>query len=246
MSSAIIIGASSGLGRALTETLAAAGNDVIVCARKKQDLEALASHLQIVYGVKATAVTLDLANISTETAATFVQQCFQILPELNQIYITAGIIDDNDKGAEAAAFLQQLMQVNCIGISYVFAEFCKHLKDKNSNITLISSIAAIRPRSANISYSASKIALEYFAKGTRHFYAESPMKIQLWRAGYMDTALSRGKKLLLPVAKPEAVAKTIFNNRNKNFGMRYVPFFWFPVAVILQCLPWGIFKKLKF
>jgi dolichyl-phosphate-mannose--protein O-mannosyl transferase len=62
----------------------------------------------------------------------------------------------------------------------------------------------------------------------------------------METALSRGKKLLFPVAKPERVAQVLIKNRNKDTGLAYVPVFWLPLSWVLQYLPWFIFKKLKF
>jgi len=243
---ALIIGASSGLGRSVAEQLAKAGHDVIISSRSEEDLKALSAHLQVRYQINAAVKMLDLAALDADSAAIFVQHCFDLMPNCTQVYITAGIIDDRDKGSDSVDYLPKLMQVNCLGISYIMRACCMHLQNKASNITVISSIAAIRPRGANIAYSASKIALEYMALGLRHHFAAGPMRIQVYRAGYMETALSRGKKLLFPVAKPERVAQVLIKNRNKDTGLAYVPVFWLPLSWVLQYLPWFIFKKLKF
>lgn len=243
---AIIIGASSGLGRALAEAIARTGTDVIMSARAEQELQILATHLRIRYQIQAEVIPLDLATLTTATAKNYVDQCFEKMPHCSQVYITAGIIDELDKGTEAVDYLPKLMQVNCMGISYVMNACCQWLQNRSANITLISSIAAIRPRGSNIAYSASKIALEYMALGLRHHFAQSPLRIQVYRAGYMETALSRGKKLLFPVAKPEHVARVLIKNRHKDTGLVYVPVFWLPLSWVLQYLPWFIFKKLKF
>jgi hypothetical protein len=61
----------------------------------------------------------------------------------------------------------------------------------------------------------------------------------------MDTGMTAGKKLLLPSAKPESAARFIFNHRRKNFRMKYYPWFWLPVSMVLRLLPWFLFKKIK-
>ena len=50
---ALIIGASSGLGRSVAEQLAKAGYDVIISSRSEEDLKALSVHLQVRYQINA-------------------------------------------------------------------------------------------------------------------------------------------------------------------------------------------------
>lgn len=59
MNETLITGASSGIGRAFAERLAAAGNDLIVVARRKDRLEELARSLS---GVNVEVVAADLAT----------------------------------------------------------------------------------------------------------------------------------------------------------------------------------------
>lgn len=59
---ALVGGASSGLGRAVAERLAAEGCDVAVSARRADVLEAVASELRERHGVRAVALPADLAD----------------------------------------------------------------------------------------------------------------------------------------------------------------------------------------
>lgn len=62
---ALVGGASSGLGRAIAERLAAEGCDVAVSARRAEILEAVAADLRARHGVRAVAVPADLAEPGT-------------------------------------------------------------------------------------------------------------------------------------------------------------------------------------
>jgi short-subunit dehydrogenase len=57
---AVVVGASAGLGRALAEALAAAGHDLVVVSSDARDLEALGSDLRIRHRVRIVVVPLDL------------------------------------------------------------------------------------------------------------------------------------------------------------------------------------------
>lgn len=242
---AVIIGASSGLGKSLAYCLAENGINVILSARSKRDLEAIANDLKIRFQIEAIPMQIDLEKIGKEEGLQFVNDCFSSFSKINQVYITAGIINEKDYGTQSTKVLKEIMSVNFLGIAFLIEAFSKKLSGKNSNITVISSIAAARPRSKNIAYASSKIALEYFVGGLQHYYENNLLRLQVYRMGYMDTVMTAGRKLFLPIAKTEKVAEYIFHNRNKKFRLKYYPRFLVIVAIIVKALPWIIFKKLK-
>ena len=59
---ALITGASSGIGAALAERLAHDGRDLVIVARRRERLEALASRLQAAAGVTVDVLTADLTE----------------------------------------------------------------------------------------------------------------------------------------------------------------------------------------
>ncbi len=86
--SAIITGASSGLGAAFARALAARGHDLILVARRGDRLAALAEALQTQHGIRAEAWPADLADpIALEEIA----QRITALPSLDLLINNAGL-----------------------------------------------------------------------------------------------------------------------------------------------------------
>ena len=59
---ALITGASSGIGAELARLHAAKGGDLVLVARRKEALEALKTELEKAHGITATVVAADLAE----------------------------------------------------------------------------------------------------------------------------------------------------------------------------------------
>ncbi len=59
---ALITGASAGIGRELAAVFAEHGFDLVVVARRRQELETLAESLKAGHGIKVTVIALDLTT----------------------------------------------------------------------------------------------------------------------------------------------------------------------------------------
>jgi short-subunit dehydrogenase len=247
MSTAVIIGASKGLGKAIAYELAAKGINIILSARNEKELEAIASDISAKYKLTPAILPVDLEKLNTDTAAGFVKDCFNKFNDITRVYITAAIADNNDAGLDTIDVLQQTNDINYRGSALLITCFSEKLQNTSSVISVMSSIAAIRPRGRNISYAASKIALEYHVLGLRHHLAVTSLRLQVYRIGYMDTDMAAGTNPpLFKKENPARVAKYIIGKSNAGGGLYYYPRFWRLVAMALKCVPWFIYKKLRF
>ncbi len=106
----IIVGASSGLGRALAERFAAAGCELVLLSRDIRDTSPLASHLAIKYAVKVSPVAMDL-NCSPLPFDAIDSILERHLP-LQGLLMPAGINDDNDVVGLSDKKLEYISRIN--------------------------------------------------------------------------------------------------------------------------------------
>ncbi len=242
-----VIGASTGLGRQTAEVLAGKGVSVILSSRNQRDLDALCQHLKIKYQIEASVFVLDLEKI-TDVAES--KLCIdKLLKENNypdSCYLLAGSIHDRDEHLEAIETLNPILQNNFRGPVLLMNELLVRKQKNPLRFIIASTIAAARARSKNIAYGTAKRALEQYCFGLMHSQAQSNVLIHIYRFGYLDTNLTYGQKLLFPAASTENIASRLFNDSGKGSGLYYLPKFWFWICLILNLVPFSIYKKLKF
>ena len=244
MQTAIILGASSGVGRALAEKLAKDGRDLVLCSRSKRDLEANAADVMLKYGIDAQVLAVDI-NVKAERD----ELVSYILKKknINSIFITIGDVIDQDDGLQSHLEIDHLVNSNFLSITH-FLSALIHSSDKGEklNIVLLSSITVGRPRKSNLVYATSKMAIDFYCRGLQHLLAGSSVRIIIFRLGYIDTAMSYGKKLLLPPVLSSLAAEKIIAKLNKRKQIHYYPGYWRYIIILVKLIPWVIYKKLSF
>src|SRR6185295_5052939 len=111
--SAVIVGASSGVGRALAGALAAGGWKLVLSARDRRDLDAVAADLNLRFNVACQPLPVDLSNCDF-AGETFCEQCVSALGVIDALFYVAGAIDDHDDGSTDDETTLKLAQVNYV------------------------------------------------------------------------------------------------------------------------------------
>lgn len=246
MSNAVIIGASSGVGRALAYRLAENCVDLVLVARNSRDIENLSKDLRLKYGIKCCAKTFNIADENSNVEDLF-EYCLAFLKDINIVMFPVGYVDSEDAPIADYEIVNYTVKVNFLGIVRTAICFARYFEQKRcGQIITFSSISAKAPRSRSIAYSAAKNALETYFKGLRHYLYSRGVFVKVYALGYVDTGMTYGQKLLFPVCAPEKVADHVVNNLNRDFGKIYFPRFWKFITFFIQCLPWTIYKRLNF
>lgn len=240
---ALVFGASAGVGRALARELAAKGYDLVLVSRNPDDLKAEAAHLRTRFRVAVDWVAVDA---SSPTATVEVLRSIASDGKVKDLFFPIGMADDNDDGLLPETETTALINANLTSIAAVVSLFlAPMLKAESGNIVGFGSVAALRGRGTNVAYAAAKRGLESYFESLRFRTSFTPVRVQFYRLGYVDTHLTFGRKLLpLPMISPETVAKRVVRNLNHDVS-RFLPGFWWGIAILLRLLPWSIFRRIK-
>jgi short-subunit dehydrogenase len=239
----VVIGASAGVGRALCDALAAAGHDLVLVASDAEDLRAQAASLRLRHSIRVDFVAARLSN-----ASDWHDPLLHELgpPErIDGLYLPIGFARDDDQGTLDLRAIRDLVETNFGGPGAIVAHCLPAFLERGSGtIVGFGSIAAIRGRGRNVIYAAAKRALQSLFESLIHRTVGTGVDVHFYVLGYVATQQSYGRRLLLPVSSPEAVARAVVRDLGKGSAIEYYPWFWRPVALLIRALPQFVFRRL--
>lgn len=234
---AIVIGASSGIGRELARQLAADGYAVGIASRRTELLNELAAELPGEVLVK----TLDASK--PDEAMTTARELIDELGGVDLFVISAGtgfINPELEWDKE-----QQTIDVNVAGFTALANVAMHHfLAQGSGHLVGISSIAGIRGNRQAPAYSASKAFVSNYLEGMWHKAAKSrlPITVTDVQPGYVDTAMAKGGGQFW-VASPEEAARQILAAIRRKRRRVYVTRRWRMIAWLFKTLPASIYRR---
>jgi NAD(P)-dependent dehydrogenase (short-subunit alcohol dehydrogenase family) len=150
---AIVTGASSGLGAVFARSLAEAGADVALGARRVDRLAATAATVEAV-GRRAVAVPTDVAD--PEDCQRLVDRCVEDLGRLDILVSCAGIGGSIPASRETPDRFRAVLDVNLLG-TFFMAQAAARVMPPGSSIVNISSVVSMTTAGVpQASYAASK------------------------------------------------------------------------------------------
>jgi uncharacterized protein len=152
---ALVTGASSGIGSAIARELAARGHGVTLVARREERLRELAADLERDHGVRAEAIASDLARAGERDR---LEQSLSALGLAVSVLVNnAGFGSGRDFVAEDRERLVEMVRVNCEALLDLQARFLPGMLSRGEGAILnIASTAAYQPMPGNGTYAASK------------------------------------------------------------------------------------------
>ena len=157
-STAIVTGASSGIGRATAEALSAAGADIVLAARSEDRITALADDLE----TNALAVPTDVreeADVGALVASTVNR-----FGGVDVLVNNAGLGRGSSVEDLSTDEYRRMMETNVDGMFFTTRAALPHLRESEGTAIFIGSFAGEFPRSFNPVYAATKWWTRGFAK----------------------------------------------------------------------------------
>lgn len=185
---AVVTGASSGIGAATARRLAEAGCNVVLAARRTERLQSLSAAL----GDHTLVVQTDVTD--PEDAETLVSRTLDHFGGIDILVNNAGVgaygsITDADP-----AGWRKMFDVNVLGVLYTTQAAARHMVESASgDIIFISSIAGRRvPRVDGTIYAATKHAVTAISEGLRMELANSGIRVTTVEPGLVRTEFPGG------------------------------------------------------
>lgn len=159
---ALVTGASSGIGQAFAEALAARGFDLVLVARRLDRLEALAARLAADHGVSALPLQIDLAEASA--AARMLEATAAL--DVGLVVSNAGFGLKGEHAANDPQAMAEMLMVNCNVPMQLAHGFIPRLRQRGrGGIILVSSIEGLMGCPYSTAYSASKALVIALGEG---------------------------------------------------------------------------------
>ena len=160
---ALVTGASSGIGEDLARLIAAGGRNLVLVARSADKLQAMAGQLSAAHSIEATVLAADLSDASASS---------EIARTLSAREITIDILVNNAGFGTAGAFAledsrthEDMLQVNVVALTSLTRAFLPGmLERKRGRILNVASTAAFQPGPFMTVYYASKAYVLSFSE----------------------------------------------------------------------------------
>lgn len=234
----LIIGATSGIGRALCEQYAASGEKLAVVGRRRQLLDALCEeHKGQVFAEVADVVnTTEIAGAITVLSET--------LGSIDLAIVCAGTGDLNPE----LEYEKELpaIRTNVVGWTFVVDLLYRLFEQQGKgHLVAITSAGGLRGEPMAPAYSATKSYQINYMEALRKkaFKAGQSIVVTDIRPGLVDTAMAKGEGLfwVMPVEK---VASQIISAIKKKKSVAYVTKRWHCLALLNKCIPFVLYKRM--
>lgn len=187
----VITGASSGIGAACAKEFATEGASLILAARRKEKLEAVAAELKAAYDSKIHLLELDVSD------RTAVEKSFASLPEP---WCNVDILVNNAGLSRGLEKLQsgdiqnweEMIDTNVKGLLYVTRSLLPRMVERNQgHIINIGSIAGHQTYPGGNVYCATKAAVRALSAGLKMDLLGTPIRVSSVDPGTVETDFSK-------------------------------------------------------
>ena len=236
---AIIVGASSGIGREVARLLLAEGWHIGVAARREEPLMAL----------KATApecvevMTIDVTKADAgERLLTLIDQ----LGGMDLYFHASGIGKQNRTLTEDIEL--RTMDTNAIGFTRMIGTAYRYFANRGEgHIAAITSIAGTKGLGPAPAYSATKAMQSTYLQALEQQAGQRSLNIRFTdiRPGFVATALLNDDFPYPMLMKPEMVARDIVKSIHRGRHIRIIDYRYRALTFVWRLIPRWLWRRLK-
>jgi decaprenylphospho-beta-D-erythro-pentofuranosid-2-ulose 2-reductase len=236
----LLLGGSSEIGAEILAALRLPPDaEVLLAGRDEQRMAATAKMVSC----SVRTLRYDATELASHEA--LVADAFAGGP-VDVVISAAGILVDQAELDSDPLRAGMLIETNFTGhVTTLLAAAARLREQRHGAIVVLSSVAAVRPRKANMVYGAAKAGLDAFARGLADSLAGSGVRLLLVRPGFVIGRMTAGMKpaplSTTPAAVGAAVAAALAGSRD----MIWVPPALGPFALVMRAIPRPLWRRMR-
>jgi NADP-dependent 3-hydroxy acid dehydrogenase YdfG len=185
----VITGASSGIGEATAEALAAEGASVVVAARREDRLSDLVERINGENGGKALSVECDVTD--EEQAHALIRRARDEFGRVDILVNNAGVMQLSKIEKGLSDEWRTMFEVNVLGLLYTTDAAVQFMKEQGSgHLVNISSVAGRKSGPFRGAYSGTKFAVNAISEALRVELLEDNIRVTVVEPGAVETELT--------------------------------------------------------
>jgi decaprenylphospho-beta-D-erythro-pentofuranosid-2-ulose 2-reductase len=245
MSRVLIVGATSAIAEATARILAQRGDALYLVARNANQLETIASDLQVRGASKVGKEIMDANDLAAHEL--MLARAEQTLDGLDTVLIAHGTLSDQAACQADVDLTLQEIRTNALSAVALLTLVAQRFESRRcGTLAVISSVAGDRGRQSNYVYGSAKALMSAFLSGMRQRLAKAGVAVITIKPGFVDTPMTAAipRKGLL-WAKPHQIAVGIVRAIDRSTPVVYLPWFWRIIMLIIRSVPERIFMRMK-
>jgi len=244
---AVILGGTSGMGRAIAQQLTERGDSVFLLGLPEADLARSAADLKARHprGADAGHALLDLER--PEGFAEALDAADAALDGFDAVVVTAAMFASQDALEADIELTRRLVTVNYANT----VVFCEHARKRmlargGGRLTVFSSVAGDRGRKPVAIYGSSKAGLSVYLEALDHKFHAAGLSVLCVKPGFVKTGMTAGLKPPPFAGEPDQVARDVVRAMDARKPVLYTPGMWALVMLVIRWLPRFVMRKISF
>ena len=239
---ALVVGATSDIGRAIARRLARDGCALQLAARNAEDLAAEARDMRT---RTDSAVTTHRCDVLDADGGVSLLDGLGALPDVAVCVV--GLTGDQQAAQRDGAAAERIMRTNYVGPSLLMGALAERFEQRGRGVLVgVSSVAGDRGRASNYVYGSAKAGFSAFLSGLRNRLAGSGVHVVTVKPGYVRTRMTDGMELPPRLtAEPDEVAWAVVRAIRRRRDVVYVRRIWRVIMLVVRAIPERVFKRTR-
>lgn len=244
---AVVLGGTSGMGRAIARRLAERGDAVFLLGKGDEDLARSAADLTVRHPRHEPTGTARCDLERPEQFAEALDAADAALGGFDTVVVTAAMFASQDALEADVELTRRLVTVNFANT----VVFCEHARKRllergGGRLTVFSSVAGDRGRKPVAIYGASKAGLSTYLEALDHKFHAAGLSVLCVKPGFVKTAMTAGLKPPPFAGEPDRVAELVVHAMDRRKPLVYAPRIWALVMMVIRSLPRFVMRRIGF